>query len=154
MDAALLIGSGVEATCKETRESVRIKRGLGAVLAMSMDLMIVPPHDPRWRRGLARRTVRSDYREGACPALLTNRFSATVDRQAVRLEIDFTDVSPLNQWLPFVKRLSAPLHWPCRRLARGSTRASSYVPADTILLPCVQPALRRRGCRAPAGAKR
>lgn len=41
VDAALLIGSGVEATCKETRESVRSKRGLGAVLAMSMDSMIV-----------------------------------------------------------------------------------------------------------------
>ena len=93
MDAPLLIGSRAESTCTETRESVRSKRGPGAVLAMSMDLMIVPPHDPRRRRGLARRTVRSDDRERACPALLTERFPATVDRQAVRLEIDFTDVS-------------------------------------------------------------
>lgn len=41
VNAALLVGSGAETICKETRESARSKRGFGAVLAMSMDLIIV-----------------------------------------------------------------------------------------------------------------
>lgn len=137
MDAALLIRSGVEAICKETRESVRSKRGLGAVLAMSMDSMIVLG------------AVRA---EGA--DLPVGRFDPTTARVRIRLagrkifsnrgqaggpsEIDFSDVSPLNHWLPFVKRLPAPLH--CIGLAggwRGALRVSvhAFLPAPDCCLP-------------------
>lgn len=49
-------------------------------------------------------------------ALLTDRFPATVDREAIRLGIDCPDVSVLNRWPLFVKRLTAPLRWIARAL--------------------------------------
>ena len=93
MIAAPLIGSGSDTICNEVGESVRSKRGFGAALALSMDLMIVLRHDPRWRRGPSCRTAQSDDPEGACLAMPTDRLRATVDRQAVHPGIDFTDVS-------------------------------------------------------------
>ena len=133
MIAAPLFGSASDKTSNEIGESVRSKRGFGAALAMSTDLVIVLRHDPRWRRGLACRTVLSGDRESACPALLTDRFPATVDRQAIHLGIDFPDVSPLNQWLPFVRRLPAPLHrlrLASRQIPSGGHRGSALHRSD------------------------
>lgn len=47
-----------------------------------------------------------------------------MDRHAVRLEIDFTVVAPLNHWLSFVKRLSVPQH--CIALAMQEAGAGLY----------------------------
>ncbi len=147
--------------------------------------MIVLRHDPRWRRGPACRTVLSSDREGACVALLTDRFPATVDREAIRLGIDCPDVSVLNRWPLFVKRLTAPLRWIARALPavipsgghRGSAphRSDRALSARTLrfcsgrprvcacqfmrsrwrpIAASIQPALRRRGWRVPAGTTR
>ncbi|MBY5162731.1 DUF4389 domain-containing protein [Salsipaludibacter albus] len=80
--------------------------GVMAGLAVATALMIVVRQRyPRWWFDFAREFTRFATRIGAYLALLTDRYPATEDEQAVHLELDYpTDVEhDLNRWLPLVK---------------------------------------------------
>jgi hypothetical protein len=67
---------------------------------------------PRWWFDFALELNRFSARVGAYLFLLTDRYPSTVERQSVRLDIDYPDVQKdLNRWLPLVKWLLAIPHY-------------------------------------------
>ena len=110
----LLSASGEQVTVKETGERVSESGGgILAGLAVATALMIVVRlHYPRWWFDFAREMNRFGARVGAYVALLTDRYPATDEEQAVHLDIDYPDVErDLNRWLPLVKWILALPHY-------------------------------------------
>ncbi len=87
-------------------ETTQTGGGIMAGLAMATALMIVfRQRYPHWWFDFAREFTRFATRIGAYMTLLTDRYPATEDQQAVHLELDYPeDVEhDLNRWLPLVK---------------------------------------------------
>lgn len=67
---------------------------------------------PKWWFDFGLELSRFSARVGAYLLLLTDRYPSTVDKQAVRLDIDYPDAEKdLNRWLPLVKWLLAIPHY-------------------------------------------
>jgi hypothetical protein len=79
----------------------------GSVLFLPPLLMILFREKyPRWWFDWNVELVRFSARVGAYGALLTDRYPATDDEQAIHVEIDYPDVErDLTRWLPLVKWL-------------------------------------------------
>ena len=98
-----------ETVSKVTRTGAGITGGLFVATVL---MILVRVRYPRWWFDFARELTRFVTRVGAYLVLLTDRYPATVEEQAVHLEIDYPDVEQdLNRWLPLVKWLLAIPHY-------------------------------------------
>lgn len=85
---------------------------LGGLFVATGLMILFRQRYPRWWFDFAREFVRFQARVCAYLALLTDRYPATEEEQAVHLEIDYPDVRrDLNRWLPLVKWLLAIPHY-------------------------------------------
>jgi hypothetical protein len=67
---------------------------------------------PRWWFDFVLELNRFSYRVGAYLFLLTDRYPSTVEKQSVRLDLDYPNAQQdLNRWLPLVKWLLAIPHY-------------------------------------------
>ncbi len=83
----------------------------GLFLATALTL-VVRRRYPRWWFDFALELSRFTTRVGSYLLLLTDRYPATEDEQAVRLDIDYPDAErDLDRWLPLVKWLLAVPHY-------------------------------------------
>ncbi len=111
---ALLTATGSETVTAEAGGQVTSTTGgISTGLFFATMLMIVfRQRYPRWWFDFALELNRFTARVGAYLVLLTDQYPSTVDKQAVRLDIDYPDVEQdLNRWLPLVKWLLAIPHF-------------------------------------------
>lgn len=87
--------------------------GAGGLLFFGPLLMIVFRQKyPRWWFDWNRELLRFSNRVGVYLALMDDRYPATDDEQAVRLDLPYPDVPrELNRWLPLVKWFLAIPHY-------------------------------------------
>lgn len=101
------IPSDVEVQVRERAEDDRGTDGGGAVtgglFAATALMLAFRRRYPKWWFEFHRELVRFSARVGAYAALLTDRYPATEEEQAVHVEIDAPDASKLSRWLPLVK---------------------------------------------------
>jgi hypothetical protein len=115
----LLTGGGqtVTSTVNEAGEVIkqtsRSSGGMLAGLAVAVALMIIfRMRYPRWWFNFILELTRFSTRVGAYIALLTDKYPSTVDKQSVRLDLDYPNVEKdLNRWMPLVKWFLAIPHY-------------------------------------------
>src|SRR5919202_934492 len=90
-----------------------VAAGTGGLLFLAPLLMIVFRQKyPRWWFDWNRELLRFTNRVGVYLALMDDRYPATDEQQAVRLELPYPDADrDLNRWLPLVKWLLAIPHY-------------------------------------------
>jgi hypothetical protein len=90
-----------------------VAAGTGGLLFLAPLLMIVFRQKyPRWWFDWNRELLRFTNRVGVYLALMDDRYPATDEQQAVRLELPYPDAErDLNRWLPIVKWLLAIPHY-------------------------------------------
>src|SRR5918911_2659729 len=90
-----------------------VAAGTGGLLFLAPLLMIVFRQKyPRWWFDWNRELLRFTNRVGVYLALMDDRYPATDEQQAVRLELPYPDAQrDLNRWLPIVKWLLAIPHF-------------------------------------------
>lgn len=111
---SLLTASGNEMFMNEAgKEASKNGGSLGLGLTAATALMIIfRQRYPRWWFDFALELNRFSARVGSYIFLLTDRYPSTVDKQSVRLDIDYPNVEKdLNRWMPLVKWLLAIPHY-------------------------------------------
>jgi hypothetical protein len=90
-----------------------LSSGEGMGLAGAIALMIIfRQRYPRWWFDFSLEYNRFSTRVLSYLFLLTDRYPSTVDKQSVRLDIEYPDAqNDLNRWLPIVKWLLAIPHY-------------------------------------------
>jgi hypothetical protein len=89
------------------------------IAASGSALLVLPPllllvfrrKYPRWWYDFNVELLRFQNRVGVYVALMDDRYPSTDERQSVRLEVPYPDVSRLNRLLPLVKWLLALPHY-------------------------------------------
>lgn len=110
----ILTASGSDQFMNETGKDITVSGGgIAAGLFLATALMILfRQRYPRWWFDFALELNRYSSRVGAYLLLLTDRYPSTVEKQSVRLEMDYPKVEQdLNRWLPLVKWLLAIPHY-------------------------------------------
>lgn len=109
----LTVLSGEQFMYESGKEVSASSGGVAAGLLGATVLMILfRQRYPRWWFDFALELNRFSSRVGAYLFLLTDQYPSTVDKQSVRLNIDYPNVEKdLNRWLPLVKWLLAFPHY-------------------------------------------
>lgn len=98
---------------EETGETVTTSSGgiVSGLFVATLLMLLFRRRYPRWWFDFALELYRFGSRIGAYALLLTDDYPSTVERQKVRLEIDYPDAEhDLNRWLPLVKWFLAIPH--------------------------------------------
>lgn len=105
----VLLLIGILSGDMSSNEGGGITVGLFAATAL---MIVIRQKYPKWWFDFALELNRFSYRVMSYLFLLTDKYPSTVDRQSVRLDIDYPDVKKdLNRYLPLVKWLLALPHY-------------------------------------------
>lgn len=85
---------------------------VGGLFAATALMIVFRQRYPRWWFDFALELNRFSMRVSAYMLLLTDRYPSTVEKQSVRLDLDYPDAKKdLNRWLPLIKWLLAIPHY-------------------------------------------
>lgn len=85
---------------------------VGGLFAATALMIVFRQRYPRWWFDFALELTRFSMRVSAYMLLLTDRYPSTVEKQSVRLDLDYPDAKKdLNRWLPLIKWLLAIPHY-------------------------------------------
>lgn len=111
---AILSASGGETVVNEAGKEVASNSAgiTGALFAATALMIVFRQRYPRWWFDFALEFNRFSTRVGAYLFLLTDQYPSTVDKQSVKLEVDYPEVKKdLNNLMPLVKWFLAIPHY-------------------------------------------
>ena len=111
---SILTGAGTSTTTNNTNEQATISSG-GIVLGLTIVLVLMilfRKRYPRWWYDFLLELNRFAMRISAYFLLLTDKYPSTVDKQSVRLDLEYPNVNKdLQRGMPLIKWLLASPHY-------------------------------------------